>query len=211
MSTWVSTEISRAPTLLRVNLDKRYTAMPFLQMKGFHPKFSNSSWKQHNMRVYLIQPCWNSGGLGSDYQEHNLATTCYWTGIQDRQSIPKVNYRNHHINVKIEKEQIFVVIESATESNCGHADILVLNPEKGISHAREMRKLLLPLMEERMPVEKAFKGFWSSQCNSNGKHSKQVFLSFESKINYIFYCPCNKIIQATSIFSKKGWNLNQIQ
>ena len=79
--------------------------------------------------------------------------------MQYRQSIPKVNYRNHHINVKIKKEQIFVVIDSATESNCGHADILVLNPEKGISHAREMRKLLLPLMAKRMPVEKAFEDF----------------------------------------------------
>ena len=61
--------------------------------------------------------------------------------------------------IKIEKEQIFVVVDSAKEDDIGHADILVANPEKGISHAREMRKLLLPLMEERMPVKTAFEGF----------------------------------------------------
>ena len=59
-------------------------------------------------------------------------------------------------NIKFDEEQAFVIIDTAKENEEGHAEILVARPEKGISHVKEMRKLLRPLLEERMPIEKAF-------------------------------------------------------
>ncbi len=53
-------------------------------------------------------------------------------------------------------QQALVVIDTAHEDNHGHASIYAAAPEKGDAHARELRALLLPLLQERMPVHQAF-------------------------------------------------------
>lgn len=63
MLTWVFTEMGNVPTLLRVNSDRKYTAMLFLQVKVFHLIFSNSSWKQDNMLVKQEKPYRKNGIL----------------------------------------------------------------------------------------------------------------------------------------------------
>ncbi len=52
--------------------------------------------------------------------------------------------------------QAFVVIDTAEQNNRGHASIYVAAPEKGDQYARELRQLLLPFLQKRMPVDKAF-------------------------------------------------------
>lgn len=52
--------------------------------------------------------------------------------------------------------QAFVVIDTAEPNNRGHASIYAATPGKGDPHARELRKLLLPFLQKRMPVDKAF-------------------------------------------------------
>ena len=57
---------------------------------------------------------------------------------------------------RIDDEQLFVVIDTALENNPGHASIYATSPEKGDSYMRELRSLLLPLLQNRMSVDEAF-------------------------------------------------------
>ena len=58
--------------------------------------------------------------------------------------------------LRVENQKAFVVIDTATQDNRGHASIYVAAPKKGRAHAKELRALLLPLLQERMSVEQAF-------------------------------------------------------
>lgn len=58
--------------------------------------------------------------------------------------------------IMAEAEQAFVVIDTASRRNPGHASIYVARPDKGEIHARELRSMLLPYLEERMSVDEAF-------------------------------------------------------
>ncbi len=52
----------------------------------------------------------------------------------------------------------FAVESTPTEDNPGHASIYAADPGKGKRHARKLRKLLLPLLENRMTVDEAYDG-----------------------------------------------------
>ena len=52
--------------------------------------------------------------------------------------------------------QAFVIIDTAMESNRGHASLFAAHPCEGPAHARKLRALLLPLLQERMSVEEAY-------------------------------------------------------
>lgn len=56
----------------------------------------------------------------------------------------------------VNEQQAFVVIDTATGDNRGHASIHAADPRIGESQAREIRSLLLPLVQERMSVDTAF-------------------------------------------------------
>ena len=55
-------------------------------------------------------------------------------------------------------KQVFVVIDTATESNRGHASIYLSDVRVNESRARGMRNRLLFLLENRMSVAEAFAG-----------------------------------------------------
>ena len=55
-----------------------------------------------------------------------------------------------------EGQQAFVIIDTATDDNPGHASIYATAPEKGEAHARELRDLIRQLLESRIPIEDAF-------------------------------------------------------
>lgn len=58
--------------------------------------------------------------------------------------------------LRVDDQQAFVVIDTAKEDSRGHASIYAAAPEKGQAHARELRALLLPLLQERMSLNQAF-------------------------------------------------------
>jgi hypothetical protein len=58
--------------------------------------------------------------------------------------------------LRVNDQQAFVVIDTATEDNQGHASIYAAAPERGRAHAKELRALLLPLLQERMSLQQAF-------------------------------------------------------
>ena len=53
-------------------------------------------------------------------------------------------------------QQAFVVIDTATSDNPGHASIYAAQPGKTESQVRELRELLLPLLGNRVSLEEAF-------------------------------------------------------
>jgi len=55
-------------------------------------------------------------------------------------------------------ERAFVVIDTATEDNPGHASIYFAAPQKGKAYAREARGFLLPLLQNRMTLDEAYDG-----------------------------------------------------
>ena len=57
---------------------------------------------------------------------------------------------------RAEGDQAFAVIDTALPENPGHASIYVTKPEKGEAYARELRSLLLPLLQDRMTIEQVF-------------------------------------------------------
>jgi len=61
--------------------------------------------------------------------------------------------------IQTQGEQAFVVIDTALPENPGHASIYVTKPQMGEAYARELRKLLLPLLQDRMSIEQAFNSF----------------------------------------------------
>ena len=56
----------------------------------------------------------------------------------------------------IEGARAFVVIDTALPCNAGHASIYAAKPSLKPSHLRELRKLLLPLLQSRMSVAEVF-------------------------------------------------------
>ena len=58
----------------------------------------------------------------------------------------------------LEDERAFVVIDTATEDNPGHASIYFATPQKGKAYAREARGILLPLLQDRMTLDEAYDG-----------------------------------------------------
>jgi hypothetical protein len=57
---------------------------------------------------------------------------------------------------RVEGRQALVVIDTASKDNRGHASIFAADPRAGRAHARRLRTLLLPLLQERMSVDEAF-------------------------------------------------------
>ena len=55
-------------------------------------------------------------------------------------------------------ERAFVVIDTATEDNPGHASIYFATPQKGKAYAREARGFLLPLLQNRITINEAYAG-----------------------------------------------------
>ena len=59
-------------------------------------------------------------------------------------------------------KRAFVVIDTATEDNPGHASIYmaeyIAEPKKGERHARRFRHLLLDLLQNRMTINEAYAG-----------------------------------------------------
>ena len=58
--------------------------------------------------------------------------------------------------LRLDGRQVLVVIDTASVDNQGHASIYAANPEKGDAYARELRSLLLPLLQKRVSIEEAF-------------------------------------------------------
>ena len=52
--------------------------------------------------------------------------------------------------------QAFVIIDTAMESNRGHASLFAADPCRGPAHARKLRALLLPLLQRRTSVDEAY-------------------------------------------------------
>ena len=59
-------------------------------------------------------------------------------------------------NISYEGNKAFVVIDTAKPCNKGHASIYLFNVEMKASQARSMRDKLIPLLENRVSVAKAF-------------------------------------------------------
>ena len=59
--------------------------------------------------------------------------------------------------IKYENQQAFKVIDTALADNIGHASIYIATTEKSEGFARKMRTKLLPLLNNRMSVDKFFK------------------------------------------------------
>ena len=59
-------------------------------------------------------------------------------------------------NFQVNGQRAFVVIDSASQENPGHASIYAARPEQGNAHARELRALLLPLLQARISLTDAF-------------------------------------------------------
>lgn len=55
-----------------------------------------------------------------------------------------------------DEQKAFVIIDTATDDNPGHASIYVAAPEKGEGHARELRDLMCQLLKNRVSLEDAF-------------------------------------------------------
>ncbi len=60
-------------------------------------------------------------------------------------------------NLLVDEQQAFVVIDTATTDNPGHASIYAAQPGKKESQVRELRGLLLPLLENRCSLQEAFR------------------------------------------------------
>ncbi|MDE0330812.1 MAG: hypothetical protein OXL41_03005 [Nitrospinae bacterium] len=60
--------------------------------------------------------------------------------------------------ILLDNERAFVVIDTATEDNPGHASIYFGAPQKGKAYAREARGFLLPLLQNRMALDEAYDG-----------------------------------------------------
>ena len=60
--------------------------------------------------------------------------------------------------ILLDNERAFVVIDTATEDNPGHASIYFGAPQKGKAYAREARGFLLPLLQNRMTLDEAYDG-----------------------------------------------------
>lgn len=58
--------------------------------------------------------------------------------------------------IKLDDQQLFVVIDTALKDNPGHASIFAAQTGKPDSYMRELRSLLLPLLETRTAVDEAF-------------------------------------------------------
>ena len=56
----------------------------------------------------------------------------------------------------VEGRQAIVVIDTAEEENRGHASMLTANECTGRGQARKLRERLLPLLQQRMPVDVAY-------------------------------------------------------
>ena len=54
-------------------------------------------------------------------------------------------------------DRLFVVIDTAISDNRGHASIYAAKPELSDSHARKLRLLLLPLLQNRKSVEQVYR------------------------------------------------------
>lgn len=52
--------------------------------------------------------------------------------------------------------QAFVVIDTALQSNPGHASLFAADPAKGPAYARKLRAILLPLLQTRTSIEEAY-------------------------------------------------------
>ena len=59
-------------------------------------------------------------------------------------------------NFQVNGQRALVVIDTATSENPGHASIYAAQPEQGDAHARELRALLLPLLQARISLTDAF-------------------------------------------------------
>ena len=53
-------------------------------------------------------------------------------------------------------QRAFVVIDTGHPDNPGHASIYAAQPDRSEAHARELRTLLLPLLQNRLSVQEAF-------------------------------------------------------
>lgn len=68
-------------------------------------------------------------------------------------------------------ERALVVIDTALPDNRGHASIYAAKPELGDAHARKLRSLLIPLLQNRKPVEQVFE---ASNRNQGIERDAQV-------------------------------------
>lgn len=56
----------------------------------------------------------------------------------------------------LDGQQVLVVIDTASVDHPGHAGIYAADPERGDAYARELRSLLLPLLQKRVSIKEAF-------------------------------------------------------
>ena len=59
-------------------------------------------------------------------------------------------------SIQDDGRQVFVVIDTASPDNVGHASIFLSDVAMPPSHARKMREQLLPLLQRRMSIAEAF-------------------------------------------------------
>ena len=96
-----------------------------------------------------------------------VTAECVKASIEERLSRPRKGepLRNEGVaklktlevrQILFDDRRAFVVIDTAEPNNKGHASIYSATPEKGEPYARELRKLLLPFLQKRMPVDEAF-------------------------------------------------------
>ena len=56
----------------------------------------------------------------------------------------------------VDQAQAFVIIDTATAKNRGHASLLAAEPDLGPAHARKLRALLIPLLHRRTSIKEAY-------------------------------------------------------
>ena len=59
--------------------------------------------------------------------------------------------------IEVESEKALVIIDTALKENCGHASIYSADPSRGKAHARMIREQLLPLFQDRKPLNEIYK------------------------------------------------------
>ncbi|MDE0226742.1 MAG: hypothetical protein OXP28_16660 [Gammaproteobacteria bacterium] len=58
-----------------------------------------------------------------------------------------------------DQARAFVIIDTATVKNRGHASLFAAEPDRGPAHARKLRALLLPLLHRRTSIKEAYESF----------------------------------------------------
>lgn len=83
--------------------------------------------------------------------------------------------------LKEDGRPLFVVIDTALSDNRGHASIYAASPTLGDAHARKLRMLLTPLLENRRPLRQVFE-----EDDCDGGHVNDYSARVRNRVARVF-------------------------